>query len=55
MSNIHVFVYTITMYDFVLVFLMQCCKQLMVSTGPNKLVCFILSYLFSVASYMSVK
>lgn len=58
-SGIHVFVYTITICELVLVYLMQCCKQLMVSTGPHcakfKLVCFILPYLFSMPSYVSVK
>jgi len=58
-SVILVFVYTITVCELVLVFLMQCCKQLMVSAGPHcvkfKLVCSVLPYLFSVASYVSVK
>lgn len=58
-SCIHVFVYTITVCELVLVCLMQCCKQLMVSTGPHcekfKLVCFILPYLFSMVSNVSVK
>jgi hypothetical protein len=58
-SGIHVLVYTITICELVLVCLMQCCKQLMVSAGPQcvkfKLVCFILPYLFSMVSYVSVK
>lgn len=58
-SGIHVFVYTVTVCELVIVYLMQCCKQQMGSIGPHcikfKLVCVVLPFLFSMACFMSVK